>query len=391
MEKLKIGVFGLFRGLEYVKQFNGRPDTTVAAVCDRDEERVKEAVSLCKENVKICGSFEELLESGIDAVYIANCFHEHARCAILAMRHGIDVLSECTSAVTMQECVELWETVEETGRKYMLAENEPYAKQNLELARVYREGSLGPLLYAEGEYNHYIEEGSEKHIPGLCDGKYHWRKYMPRTYYLTHSLGPLMFMTGEKPVSVSTIAVHSENAPTDWMVKDAFAQMSCMTDKGSLFRFTGWTSLPGGYGFRVVGENGLAETGRGLRNYVSLIYKDHKVPKGLHERELYEPGWPSSNEKVSASAHGGADWWVAKAFADYVLRGETPFFDYKCGILMSAVAILGWRSVLENGKTLEIPDFSKKEVRDFYRNDDLSPFPDSEGNVAMPCSTWQLK
>lgn len=390
MEKLRIGIFGLFRGMEYVRQFHARTDTEVTAVCDLNADRVKEAAAICRENVKVCKNFEELLASDIDAVYIANNFNEHAEYAMQAMRRGKDVLSECTSAVTMKECVELWETVEETGRKYMLAENEPYARQNLELERMYREGTLGKLLYAEGEYNHYIDEGSEKYIPGLTKGKYHWRKYMPRTYYLTHTLGPLMFMTGERPVSVSAIAVHSENAPEDWPCKDAFASMNCVTDKGALFRFTGWTSMPGGYGFRLVGENGLVETGRGYRNQVSLIYKDHKVPAGKNERQIYEPRWPESNEKVSESAHGGADWWVAKGFTDYVLRDQYPFFDYKCGITMSVVAIMGWRSILQNGIPLPIPDFSKKEVRDKYRNDDLSPFPDKDGKTGMPCSTWQL-
>ena len=390
MEKLRIGILGLFRGMEYVRQFNARKDTVVTAVCDLKEERTAEGVKLCRSAVKICRDFDELIASEIDAVYIANNFNEHAAYAIRAMRSGKDVLSECTSAITMKECVELWETVEETGRKYMLAENEPYTKQNLELERMYREGSLGKLLYAEGEYNHYIDEGSKKNIPGLAEGKYHWRKYMPRTYYLTHSLGPLMFMTGEWPVSVSGVAVHSENAPADWPVKDAFASMNCMTNQGALFRFTGWTSMPGGYGFRLVGENGLVETGRGYRNYVSLIYKDHKIPKGKSERQIYEPDWPEADEQISESAHGGADWWVAKAFADYVLRDKYPFFDYKCGITMSVVAIMGWRSIMENGKVLTIPDLSQKKVRDQFRDDDLSPFPDENGTTDIPCSTWQF-
>lgn len=390
MEQVKIGIFGLFRGMEYVRQFNARKDTLVAAVCDLQEERVKEAVDACHNIVKVCKDFEELLASEIDAVYIANDFHAHAAYAIRAMESGKDVLCECTAAVTMKECVELWETAEKTGRKYMLAENEPFARQNLELAKMYREGSLGKLLYAEGEYNHYIDEGSKKYIPGLAEGRYHWRKYMPRTYYLTHSLGPLMFMTGERPVSVSAVAVHSENAPGDWPVKDAFASMSCMTDRGALFRFTGWTSMPGGYGFRLVGENGLVETGRGYRNYVSLIYKDHKVPEGKSERQIYEPLWPESDEKISEAAHGGADWWVAKGFADYVLRDKAPFFDYRNSIIMSVVAIMGWRSILQKGNTLEIPDLSKRSVRDSFRNDNLSPFPDKNGKTDIPCSTWQL-
>lgn len=390
MKKLKIGIFGLYRGMEYVRQFSNRPDTVVSAVCDRDSERVKDAVRICGEEVKTCGSFEELLSEDIDAVYIANYFPEHAQAAIQAMERGKDVLSECTSAVTLKDCVLLWETVERTGRKYMLAENEPFAKQNLELKRMYEGGTLGKLLYAEAEYNHYLDAESKDYDPELIPSSHHWRNFIPRTYYLTHTLGPLMFMTGEWPKTVSGVAVHSDKTEL-FPVKDAFASMNCMTDKGALYRFTGWTSMPGGYGFRLMGEDGLAETGRGIGPKVSVIYKDYTVPANMHQKCIYEPSWPVTDEPVNDGAHGGADWWVAKAFADYVLRGVQPFFDYRCGITMSLVAIFGWKSIMQNGATLEIPDFTRKEIRNLYRDNDDSPFPDEEGKVGFPCSTWQFR
>ena len=54
---------------------------------------------------------------------------------------------------------------------------------------------------------------------------------------------------------------------------------------------------------------------------------------------------------------------------------------------MSAVAILGWRSCMENGKVYPIPDFRDKAQRNAWRNDDLTPFPDENGNVTLPCAT----
>ena len=55
---------------------------------------------------------------------------------------------------------------------------------------------------------------------------------------------------------------------------------------------------------------------------------------------------------------------------------------------MSAVAIYGWRSCLENGRVYNIPDFRDKAQRDAVRNDDLTPFPDENGNnITLPCHT----
>ena len=53
---------------------------------------------------------------------------------------------------------------------------------------------------------------------------------------------------------------------------------------------------------------------------------------------------------------------------------------------MSAAGILGWRSCLENGRPYRIPDFRDPAQREPLRADDLSPFPDADGNVTLPCA-----
>ena len=56
------------------------------------------------------------------------------------------------------------------------------------------------------------------------------------------------------------------------------------------------------------------------------------------------------------------------------------------GALMSTVGILAWRSCLENGRTIALPDFRKKEDRDAIRDDALTPFPDENGRATLPCA-----
>ena len=60
---------------------------------------------------------------------------------------------------------------------------------------------------------------------------------------------------------------------------------------------------------------------------------------------------------------------------------------------MSAVGIQGWRSVLADSATFEIPDFRKKSVRDRYRDDHWNPDPTekvAKGTVKPPCSVKGL-
>ena len=149
MTKAKIGVFGLWRGLEYVRQFHKREDTEVWAICDKEESRLQDAIKICGPDVKQFTEYEDLLNSGIDAVFISNYFPDHAAAAIRAMEKGIHVISECTAAPTLAECVALCETVERTGCKYMLAENYPYMAGHMEMANLCQSGVLGRVLYAE--------------------------------------------------------------------------------------------------------------------------------------------------------------------------------------------------------------------------------------------------
>ena len=391
MKQLKLGIFGLWRGGSFIPIINAMENAAVHAICDKSEDRVKEALSACPEGVRVCGDFDELLDSGIDGVLLCNYFHEHAAYAIQALRRGIHVFSECTAAATMKECVELCEAVEESGATYMLAENYPFSAPLLEAKRLTDEGYFGRILYAEGEYNH---TGTRETLAALTPEKYHWRAWLPRTYYVTHSLGPLMHITGQMPVQVSAFAVHSDvlEQYDDFRHNyDAFAMMNCMTDGGALFRFTGCAHMGSPSGYRVVGENGSAETGRTLGGSLNVTYHGWTTPAGKPSSETYVPDWPANGDLAEKAGHGGGDFWTVYNFVESIQSGTTPFFDVYRGCCMSAVAILGWRSCLENGKVYAIPDFRDKTQRDAWRHDDLTPFPDENGRVTLPCAVPHKK
>jgi len=52
-----------------------------------------------------------------------------------------------------------------------------------------------------------------------------------------------------------------------------------------------------------------------------------------------------------------------------------PLIDVYKAIDMTSVGILGYRSALQGGIPLEVPDFRDKAVRERYRNDDWNPDP----------------
>ena len=394
---IKIGMFGAWRGNSYIDLIAAEDPSIIkiVAVCDKQADKLDHVKGLA--DAKLFRDFDEFIEYGrevgMNAVFLANYFHEHAIYAIKAMEAGMDVVSECTSAATMKQCVDLVRCVERTGRKYMIAENYPFSTSNLEMKHQIEGGALGTLLYAEGEYNH---SGNLEELRYLTPSKYHWRAWMPRTYYVTHAMGPLMYMTNSMPKYVSARAAHSrllekirDFRPND----DGMARMFCEMDNGMAASFTGCTAASSDYSrYRIVGDTGSVEQGGYTDGKVRLYYFAHTKPEGVTDQVNYvtpDPAsWGEKGVKAVKAGHGGGDYWIVQNMIEYFAEGVTPFFDVYKGVAMSATAILGWRSCLNHGENYRIPDFSKEEERIPYENDDATPFPDENGEGAtVPPST----
>lgn len=394
MADVKFGVFGLWRGAEFVNIINNYDGATLVAVCDASQMRRDDVRNHCEkagvlDHVTFYDNFDEFIEADMDVVFLCNSFNDHARFAIRAMEKGINVISECISGATLKECVDLCRTVERTGCKYMIAENYPFTNTRLEMARLSHEGLLGKILYVDGEYNH---PSSSSELRYLTPQDSHWRAWYPRTYYITHSMGPLMYMSKSMPVKVNARAVHSEalkNVAPFRNNTDAITDIHCVTDTGAIFRFCGCNQTASPSGYRIMGERGAAEMGRGVENGKVLLTFNHwEVPEGYEQRQVYEPKKSELILKSEASGHGGADFFMIHNMVEAIKNDAPIFFDVYKGAAMSATAIYAWRSILNDGATYYIPDFRNEEERKRIENDDLTPFPDADGKGnAVPAST----
>jgi predicted dehydrogenase len=288
-------------------------------------------------------------------------------------------MSECTSNATLAEGVALCRAVEKSGKIYMLAENYPYTKFNLEMRRVYQTGEIGRVLYAEGEYNHPM--GCEENA-SICLGENHWRNWLPSTYYCTHALAPLMMITDTMPTMVNGLAVAAPDVTeADYAGKhnDPTSVILCRMDNGSVFRIFGlWTPGHSGW-YRVHGTRGAMEVPRGHGYFgteqVRVWHEEWHCGEGIPADRTYVPDWPEHGDLASKAGHGGGDFWTNFEFANAIRSGKQPFLDVYRGVAMSSVGILAWKSALENGAPFEMPDWKKESSRKKWENDEWSPFP----------------
>ena len=393
---IKLGIFGLSRGWWYAILMQ-KANVELVAICDKDQSRVEKCKELLAPGGKSYNNFDDFIEhEGLDAVLLCNYFNEHAKFALRCFEKGIHVLSETTSNVTMADGVKLcrqWEKYNKiNGVKYMLAENYPFMKSNQELKYLYDSGKLGEVIYAEGEYNH---PGEKSFTNMITPSIYHWRAWIPATYYNTHALGPVMYITGRTPVSVTAQCMNVTDkaetcSGTVRRTSENGAILLCKMDNGSVVRAQGCTAYAGEGNHYLIGcERGTAETTRGNQDKINLLYNWWQRPEGENNR-VYDAEWHLDDDLdvslCEGFGHGGSDFWMVRHFVNAIEKDREPYFNVYRATTLASVAILGWRSILE-GKTYNIPDFSKEEDRVLWENDNSTPFPDENGEGAtVPCS-----
>lgn len=391
MNKIRVGIFGAGRGMDIGKNFM-LLDAEIVAICENHKERRESAMKRLPKDVVVYEDFDAFINHPMDAVILANNFHQHAPYAIKCFERNLHVFSECIANGTMSEGVALVRAFEKSKSVYMLGENYPQMVFNREMKRVVDTGNLGKILYAEGEYNHPTSSWDTDATKTYKFYPKHWRHFLPKTYYITHSLGPVMHITGATPKKVSAFAMYApitEDVPNASYNGDKAANITTFNDDGSIFRVTACSAYGNHHNsYRICGTKGQIENLRG-KDEVMLRYNEWDVPTGEQPVKGYWPSWNDKDEEfIKKSGHGGGDYLTARMFLECIKENKQPPhpFDVYSATVMSSVAFLAHRSVLNGGKVYDIPDFRREEDRTLWENDDLTPFYGADGSEpTLPC------
>ncbi|MXW71651.1 MAG: hypothetical protein F4Z74_09415, partial [Acidobacteria bacterium] len=158
------------RARDFIREAGG-PDPTLYTRGERDYER------MCAD--------EEL-----DLVFTAAPWRFHVPVCVAAMENGKHAATEVPAATTIDECWQLVETAERTGRHCVMMENCNYGRWEMMVFHMVRMGVFGEVLHAEGGYLHDLRE-----VKFANRGEGLWRRAHSRTrnanLYPTHGLGPV--------------------------------------------------------------------------------------------------------------------------------------------------------------------------------------------------------
>lgn len=374
---IRVGVVGARRGMSFANgaEFVGMK---LVALCDTWKQKLEEAKKQ-HPNVTVYTNYDKFLEHEMDAVVLANFFHEHAPFAVKALEAGFHVMSETSACKTLGEGVALARAVEKSKKIYMLAENYCFMAYVQEMRRLYKRDEIGEVQFAECEYNHPVDVVTQYK---LSPGTYHWRNWIPSTYYCTHALGPIMYVTNTRPsyINAHTIARSPKDTVRSRFVSqfDPGSSILCKMDNGSSVNIVGLSLRGHSIWYRLHGTRGLMENLRthGNQGKLRIVHEEWDRRSGDVSEKIYSPDFPVHADLARRAGHGGGDFFTNHFFAEAIRRNRQPWLNVYRGLDMSIVGIQAWKSALNQGAPYIIPDFRKESVRKKYENEQWSPFPE---------------
>jgi predicted dehydrogenase len=393
---VRLAVVGGRRGRSFHASLARLADkVTIAAVCDLDEQVLAE----WKQQVPEARSYKRyndlLDDTEVDAVFLATPLQLHAGQAVAALRAGKHVLSEVTAARTLDECWELVETVDATGRTYMMAENYCFMRPNLMVENIAGQGLFGQLTHLEGGYIH--DTRMLLHHP---DGSLTWRgelrSGLDSISYPTHSIGPLArwlraahgpddrfdvltAYTSDSPAKRRYFAQQfgadhpAARQPDFWGQGDS--GVALIHTSGGVVVTIRIDSSPRPHNMTHYGLQGSRGAYLSARHSgedplvwiegLSAGSSEHLPgsepaawdPLWKHAPTFEHPLWRDRLREAEQAGHGGGDYFVIDEFATSILASRPPAVDVRDAVTWSCVAALSAQSIAGRGAPVEFPHF----------------------------------
>jgi len=389
LEKVRIGYVGVGgMGTAHVNNLLKIPGAEILAVCDILESHAERAQNLVvkagqpKPEAYTRGEhdFRRMCErTDLDLIYTATPWEWHVPVCLEAMKTGKHAASEVPAAISIDDCWDLVEASEKTGRYCIMMENCNYDRVEMMVLNMVKKGILGELLHAECGYLHDLRE-----VKHDLEGEGLWRRAhsMKRNgdLYPTHGLGPVaqcmdinrgnafdyLVSLGTKTrglhlYALAKYGVESPQAKEEFALNDIVTTL-IRTKNGETIVLTHDTNNPRPYSRNIIvqGTRGLVRKYPDPKVFVESRSKnDDWEPAEGYLKEFDHPVWSELEEKSKGAGHGGMDFIEDYRLINALLTGAEPDMDVYDAAAISAVTELSARSIARDGKPMEFPDFTR--------------------------------
>ncbi|HUU26728.1 MAG TPA: Gfo/Idh/MocA family oxidoreductase [archaeon] len=387
--KVRLGFVGVGnRGTYLLRTALDLEGVEIPAVCDIDKDHLERARRLVEKSgagkpegySRGPEDFRRLVErEDLDAVVTATPMEWHTRVMVAAMEAGKYGATEVPAAITVDECWQLVETSERTGRPCMMLENCCYWRNVLMILNLVEKGILGEIVHCETGYQHdcrYVTFGP--------DGGLLWRAQhvLSRNgnLYPTHAIGPAawwmninrgdrfayLVSMSSKPAGLGNYIAKKygpdhPNALREYAL-GAVNTTLIRTERGLTVTLYYDTTLPRPYDliYRIQGTEGI------YSGTLEKIYLEDRSPEEhtwedteSYYREFEHPIWKALGETARNYGHSGGDYIELHQFIRAVRAGTQTPIDVYDAAAWSVISPLTEQSVAHKSQAVDFPDFTR--------------------------------
>jgi len=361
--KLRVGIVGAPRGGGYLSGFRAVSESEVAAMCDLNEQTLKESADHAGVSLRYT-NYEKMLDKAeLDIVVVSTPMPFHAPQSIAALQRGIHVISEVPAATDLEQCWQLVQAVRASKAKYMMAENYCYMKPNVLVKVMAHAGVFGDLYYGEGGYVHELKGLNE-----VTRWRRFWQTGINGNTYPTHSLGPLLqwLRTRVATVTCTGSGHHYKDPRGDEYGQEDSTTTLCKLENGGMvtLRLDMLSNRPHNMvHYALQGTSGCYEAGRGGGDEPHIWLKgrskdDHSWQTLWdYETEFMPAIWRNPPEEAKRAGHGGGDYFQVREFVDSILNDTKPPIDVFDALDFTVPGLISQESIRRGSVPLPVPDF----------------------------------
>ena len=407
--KLQVGIIGTgLRGQWMTKLLLDRSDVDIPVICDIDEKMIDMVLNVFEKQgrpkPKIYKDGPEdfrnmVSNEDLDGVYIATPWEWHHPMAIAAMENGCNVGTEVPAALTINECWDLVNTSEKSGKLCMIMENVNYRRDIMAVLNMVRKDLFGELLHCQGGYQHDLRHvkfndgkgayggGVEFGEKGFSEARWRTQHSVDKNadLYPTHGLGPISPMLkinrGNRMLHLTSTASQSRglheyivknggedhpNAKINFKLGDVVTTViKCANGQTIMLSHDTNSPRPYSLNFRVQGTKGIWMKDNKSIYIEGRSPESHRWEKDEpYLKEYDHPLWKRFEQQAAGSGHGGMDFFIVRAFVEALKDDQSPVIDVYDAVSMSVIVPLSEKSIKSNSASIQIPDFTRGKWKD---------------------------
>jgi predicted dehydrogenase len=198
-KKLRLAIVGAgHRSWAHIEVLKAIPDFEIVALADPTAENIDHAASLVGGKPALYSDYKKLLaeQKDLDGVIVITPNFLHAEVTVVALSHGVNVLSEKPMATSVEDANRMIAAAAKNGKILQIGQQNRYNPLYVKMVQLVREGRIGDVEFVNG--NIYRGDWYAKS----------WRYTDPKTNvatnwrYLTHTAGSSLMEDGLHEIDV---------------------------------------------------------------------------------------------------------------------------------------------------------------------------------------------